>query len=314
MGAMPNIQYEDWFWGTEGGDLDPEGLHPDGEGWAAAAARPTPVLAPGAVTTPPARPRGWGPVDASTLERPASRADRRRVARERAAQDGARPATVAGLFSGHPLRGRLALVAGVLAVVAIAAGLLLQPGVRGGPGFTASSSVVDPGADLAMIQAASIKVAAAPEVPAGPRPPGRLIIRSIGVDAPVVAVGVDKEGNMAVTNQSYDVGWYNRGPSPGDTGDAVLDGHLDWYDTSQAVFYNLKNVKQGDDIEVQRTDGVTHHFKVTGVKSVAYNASVPGLFATTGPPRISLITCGGQWSRSLNQYVSRVIVDATMTS
>lgn len=307
MGPMLNARYEDWFWGTEGGDLDPEGLYPDGEGWGAAA--PAPVLA--AVADASARPRSWGPVDGGTMPRPSTRGDRRVAADE----EGPRPAAgITGLFAGHPFRGRLALVVGVLVMVALAAVLLFQPGTLSGPGFTASSSVVDPGADLAMMQAAAVKVAPAAQVAAGPRPPGRLIIRSISVDAPVIAVGVDKEGNMAVTNESYDVGWYNRGPSPGDTGDAVIDGHLDWYDTSQAVFFNLKNIKQGDDIEVQRTDGATHHFKVTSVRSVAYNASVPGLFASTGPPRISLITCGGQWSRSLNQYSSRVIVDAAMTS
>jgi LPXTG-site transpeptidase (sortase) family protein len=127
-------------------------------------------------------------------------------------------------------------------------------------------------------------------------------------------VGVDKSGAMAVTNESYDVGWYKLGPAPGDPGDAVIDGHLDWYDTSRAVFFNLKNMRVGDDIEVQRVDGVSHHFKVTNVQSVAYNATVAGLFTPTGPARLSLITCGGQWDFKKGEYLQRVIVDSVLVS
>jgi Sortase domain len=188
-----------------------------------------------------------------------------------------------------------------------------------GLGGLGAAAVVDAGADLKLEQAAalSVTVTTAPVSAGGltgPRPPGRLIIRSIGVNAAVLGVGLDKSGAMGVTNESYDVGWYNRGPAPGDPGDAVIDGHLDWYDTSHAVFFNLKNVQPGDDIEVQRLDGVSHHFKVAKVQSVAYNAVVPGLFQPTGPSRLSLITCGGTWDVRKGEYLQRVIVDSVLVS
>jgi LPXTG-site transpeptidase (sortase) family protein len=184
------------------------------------------------------------------------------------------------------------------------------------------AAIVDGGNDLAMEQAAAIKSAdmpadtslSGPSGRYGPPPPGRLIIRSIGVNAQVIGVTVDKQGNMGVTSTSYDVGWYRPGVVPGEPGDAVIDGHLDWYDTSRAVFYNLANVHVGDDIEVQRLDGVTKHFKVTGVRTVPYNAQVPGLFANTGASRLSLITCGGTWNQKLGEYLKRVIVDANLSS
>lgn len=193
-----------------------------------------------------------------------------------------------------------------------------------GLGGLSGAAVVDAAADLKLEQAAALNVtvtssaggpaASGPRPASGPPPPGRLIIRSIGVNAPVLGVGVDKSGAMGVTNESYDVGWYNRGPAPGDPGDAVIDGHLDWYNTSHAVFFNLKNVQIGDDVEVQRLDGVSHHFKVTKVQSVGYNAVVPGLFAPTGPARLSLITCGGQWDVTKGEYLQRVIVDSILVS
>ncbi|HXA42388.1 MAG TPA: class F sortase [Candidatus Solibacter sp.] len=183
----------------------------------------------------------------------------------------------------------------------------------GGLGGFGGAAVVDSAADLKLEQAAALKPTPSPTDTGGPLPPGRLVVRSIGVNAQVLPVGVDK-GAMAVTNESYDVGWYKFGPAPGDPGDAVIDGHLDWYDTSRAVFFNLKHIQIGDDIEVQRLDGVSHHFKVTSVQSVAYNATVPGLFDTSGPSRLSLITCGGTWDFKKGEYLQRVIVDSTLVS
>ncbi|MGI8609404.1 MAG: class F sortase [Candidatus Dormibacteria bacterium] len=189
-------------------------------------------------------------------------------------------------------------------------------------------ALVDRGSDLAIERAAAMQPQAAAMQPhaaaeaspslaqarSGPPPPGRLLIPRIGVNAQVLGVGVAKDGSMAVTNESYTVGWYRLGSAPGDAGDAVIAGHLDWYDTSHAVFFNLKDLRAGDDVEVQRLDGVTRHFRVTRVQTVAFNSSVPGLFAGDGPARLSLITCGGAWDAHAGQYLQRVIVDADLVT
>jgi LPXTG-site transpeptidase (sortase) family protein len=290
---MAVMDYDDWFWGVEGGGLDANGLDVDGELTGGASAAPA---ADGETAQDRSRRHRWGPVDSGG--RPSRRLD----------------APAAGALSLTALRrARVGLIAAIVLIAALGIAMMQMLAPQSRPGFATASSVVDPGSDLALEQAAALKVAPV-QVDPGPRPPGRLIIPTIGVDAQVIAVGVDKDGNMAVTNESYNVGWYNRGPAPGDPGDAVIDGHLDWYDTSQAVFFNLSKVHVGDDIQVQRLDGTLRHFKVTKVQTVAYNAKVPGLFQSGGAPRLSLITCGGQWSRALNQYLNRVIVDATLSA
>ena len=212
-------------------------------------------------------------------------------------------------------RAALACWTSILALVLVVA-VFGTPAATHTPGRVA---LVDRGSDLAIERAAAFTVApsappTAVETPQGPPPPGRLIIPRISVDAQVLGVGIAKDGSMAVTNESYTVGWYKLGVAPGDPGDAVITGHLDWYDTSHAVFFNLKLLRPGDDIEVQRLDGVTRHFKVTSTTTVAYNASPPGLFVAGGPARLSLITCGGPWDAKKGEYLQRVIVDAALVS
>src|SRR5438034_2954324 len=64
---------------------------------------------------------------------------------------------------------------------------------------------------------------------AGPSPPPtRMTIPKLGVDAVVEAVGVAADGTMAVPSSPDRVAWYQPGVRPGDAGDALFDGHLDW--------------------------------------------------------------------------------------
>ena len=117
---------------------------------------------------------------------------------------------------------------------------------------------------------------------------------------------------MQVTENAFTAGWFDLGPLPGAGGDAVETCHNQWYTAPRALCYNLHNVALGADVITRNPDGAVHHWKVTSVRTVAYNASVPGLFATTGPPRLSIITCGGTWLPKQQIFTQRVIVDASL--
>src|SRR5262249_61267830 len=90
--------------------------------------------------------------------------------------------------------------------------------------------------------------------PASSPPPARFSIPVLRADAAAEPLGVDAQGRMAVPSKPEDVGWYRLGPSPGEPGNAVIDGHLDWW-TGAAVFWQLARLKVGDELLVRRADG-----------------------------------------------------------
>ena len=143
-----------------------------------------------------------------------------------------------------------------------------------------------------------------------PRLPTQLVIPKIGVKADVEEVGVDSHGNMGVPRDWHDVAWYAPGVVPGQPGDAVMAGHLDWYGGVKAVFWNLAQLRVGDTVQVVTKDGLTLNFRVSSSEKVPYTTHPAGLFAATGPPQLSLITCTGSWDMAKSMYLERLIVNA----
>ena len=157
----------------------------------------------------------------------------------------------------------------------------------------------------------------APVVPEPPPPPEeppadpfRLTIDRIGVDAPIVAVGVEPGTNAMQIPGLDDVGWYQYGSLPGDeTGTAVLVGHVDG-DGRPGVFANLRDLAPGDPFTVTQPDGSARTFVVTGLQQFDKQALPSDLFARGGPPRLALITCGGPFDPATGHYLDNVVVVA----
>ena len=117
-------------------------------------------------------------------------------------------------------------------------------------------------------------------------------------------------GAMATPSDIWNVGWYAAGPRPGARGDAVIDGHLG-LPGAALVFASLGRIRAGDLIVVVGDDGARRNFAVTGVSTWAAAARPPGLFATDGEPRLSLVTCTGAYLPALRSYAERIVVDAS---
>ncbi|MEU9115806.1 class F sortase [Streptomyces sp. NPDC048483] len=155
--------------------------------------------------------------------------------------------------------------------------------------------------------------------PAGPPPlarsaVSRVTIPSLKVSAPVVPLGLDKDGWIASppARNPHLAGWYANAPAPGERGTAVIVGHVDTY-TGPAVFYRLGSLKKGQTIRVTRKDGRTVLFEVYGIQ-VFTKKRFPShrVYGSTGRPELRLLTCGGGYSAS-GGYAGNVVVFARMT-
>jgi sortase (surface protein transpeptidase) len=136
------------------------------------------------------------------------------------------------------------------------------------------------------------------------RPPDRLSIPSIGVDAQVEQVDF-----LGVPKDPSHVAWFRTGAAPGEPGTATFDGHLDWT-SGPAVFWKLSKVRTGDDVWIRGGAGGLQDWKVDLAQSVPYtSAPPPWLYANSRPPRVSIITCDGTWLGS--GYANRLLIRAT---
>lgn len=155
------------------------------------------------------------------------------------------------------------------------------------------------------------KQSAAPAVNSLPRStPTELVIPSINVDAPVVGVSQNSDGTIEVPGPT-DTGWYTPGPSPGEVGPAVIVGHVDYVNVGEAVFWNLHNMKAGDEVTVNRQDGSTVKFKVTSVESYGQDAfPTQKVYGNIDYPGLRLVTCAGDFNYATHHYSDDLVVYA----
>jgi len=141
--------------------------------------------------------------------------------------------------------------------------------------------------------------------------PARLLIPRINVDAVVEARGLDSNRNMDIPKNFRDVAWYRLGPAPGQPGNALINGHVNWW-TGDAVFTHLNQVRAGDEITVVRADGGTVRFTVTGKTIVDANARIASLFEPSSVATLTLITCTGVWNPLTQSNTQRLLVSAVL--
>lgn len=163
-----------------------------------------------------------------------------------------------------------------------------------------------------------LAVSPTPVAPTGDQPTGngplqvpvRIRIPRIGVDAPVEIVGLEGDGTMSTPRSFEDVGWYGYSPVPGDAGTAVIAGHVDSV-RGPAVFWSLRDLRAGDQIEVDLTGSSSRRFIVEGEGLYLSNeAPLAEIFSWAGRPLLDLITCEGVFDPSRHAYDKRLVVYA----
>ncbi|MFE0515586.1 class F sortase [Streptomyces sp. NPDC058964] len=142
--------------------------------------------------------------------------------------------------------------------------------------------------------------------------PTRLLIPKIDVDAPFTSLVIGPTGQLQPppAGDTNLVGWYAKGASPGETGTAIIAGHVDTT-TSAAVFAGLDELEPGDHFSVLRADGKKATFVVDSAQTYAKD-DFPShqVYADTPRAEARLITCAGDYDRSAQDYTENLVVFA----
>jgi LPXTG-site transpeptidase (sortase) family protein len=218
----------------------------------------------------------------------------------------------------HPLRSKgLAFALVALLLPALAA--------CGGSHSAAQTSTGTPSATVGA-DGTETPASPTPDAPTPGAPGDRVVIQSIGVDAPISYKTVAPDGTMPNPDGPDDIAFYDfanwpgLGGAPGH-GNLVLAGHVDWGAQHgvgcknntvpapcQAVLWNLNKLKTGDQIQVE-VGGKTYTYKITGSRSLPANGTDWNqVFASTDQPTITIVTCGGDFNPVTREYSNRQVV------
>ncbi len=189
------------------------------------------------------------------------------------------------------------------------------------PSSTAKSASSRPSAgptSLAPSSAAPSASASSAEPPLGPSKPVSISIPAIDVKSAVFAIGKDDDGTLKVPQPGPNlnkVAWFEKSPTPGQPGPAVLEGHVDSVQ-GPSVFFELGDVRPGNKIIIKRHDGRTVTFTVNAVRDYQKDAFPTRDVYGSGDlskSEIRLITCS-DFDKSIRHHVGNLIVFAHLTS
>ncbi|MGY0236729.1 class F sortase [Longispora urticae] len=146
-------------------------------------------------------------------------------------------------------------------------------------------------------------------VAARPDAPTSIRIPRITVDSPLETLDLAPDRTLTPPKDYQRAGWYAGGAAPGETGPAVIAGHVDSR-TGPAVFARLGTLAPGDRIEVHGPRGIVR-FTVTQVRRYDKDAfPTAAVYGPTTDPQLRLITCAGPFDRAAHSYRDNLVVFA----
>lgn len=140
--------------------------------------------------------------------------------------------------------------------------------------------------------------------------PVRLRIPAAGIDTGLEHVALTSNGWIAAPRDWQTAGWFEGGPRPGQKGPAVIVGHVDSR-AGPAVFYELPRLRPGAAVLVDRADGSTVRFRVSGSRRLPKDRiAAEGLYSPSLDVSLLLITCGGVFDSTTGHYRDNIVVTA----
>jgi sortase (surface protein transpeptidase) len=142
----------------------------------------------------------------------------------------------------------------------------------------------------------------------------------VAIQIPDAEVDAEVERTKIVGGQMLDpsgpwvVAWYEGTGLVGERDNAVMSGHVDYWDVGPAVFRNVANLVQGSQINVSGEDGTIYTYAVESVERVTIaeltQDNINEIVGRTNYAALTLITCGGQFNGQ--EYEQRDIIRAKL--
>jgi sortase (surface protein transpeptidase) len=144
--------------------------------------------------------------------------------------------------------------------------------------------------------------------------PTSVKIPKIGAESSLLAVAVKTDGSISVpsVHTPMQAAWYKLSPVPGDVGPAIVLGHVDG-DKKPGIFYKLKDLVPGDEVDIDRSDGKKLKFVVDRVTQVPKDTFPrDAVYGNSDKPELRLITCGGAFDHAEHSYQDNIVVYANL--
>lgn len=148
-----------------------------------------------------------------------------------------------------------------------------------------------------------------PEPTPYPLLPVRLYFPTMEQVCEIQPVGLTSDGAMDTIKSNVISAWYQYGPSPGDRGNAILNGHKSWQG-ELGVFSKLKDMQLGDQFITEMDDGSFLYWYVDSV-DIYGRTEVPASVMEPRwgeEPELTLISCTGEWDALAGTSSQRSVV------
>ncbi len=139
--------------------------------------------------------------------------------------------------------------------------------------------------------------------------PSGLLIGDLQLEGEVRSVGIEDDGELEIPDAT-EIGWYRYGSAPGLPGATVLAAHVSW-NGSIGPFHQLGSLDPGATVDVVLEDDSVRTYEVIE-RTMYLKDELPRdrIWRTTGEETLVLITCGGDFNRSIRRYEHNIVVYA----
>jgi sortase (surface protein transpeptidase) len=150
-----------------------------------------------------------------------------------------------------------------------------------------------------------------PETATNATIPASIIVEAAGIDADIEALNI-VDGRMEDPTGPWVVSWYQQSAELGEIGNVMLAGHVDYWGVGPSVFYNVRDLAEGDEIVLTGENGEPFTYAVAWNQTFTMDELISGQMAEIVAPSdnqiVTLFTCGGEFDYVNGEYLSRTVV------